>query len=399
MSGQKRRCACGLTALQIIALAISGCGSKDAAQVPTPRALVGKVLERRVVAWDKYPARLESPQFATVSARVGGIVERAPFAEGALVTKGDVLFVIDDRPFAAEFKSKEADVARAVALASQAEARFKRYESLKGSRAISAEDYDEALAAFSQAKANVSVAIAARDVAKLNLEWTKVIAPISGRVSKKYVTEGNLVTGGTAQATQLTSIASLDPLYVSASVPERSFLKYRDLLRTTPSPATDIPCSVRLENERDFNRQGVLNFFDNRVAPDTGTVDIRCTLPNGDGQLLPGLFVEIRIPGSAAYSTLLVPDTSIGNDQSSQFVLTVAEDTTIARKSVSLGERFGSFREVKSGITKDDRVVLTGLQQLRPGVKVSVEEGPVVEDSIQPFLADSMPGSKAQIAP
>lgn len=375
-----------------------GCGSKDTEAPAVPPATVARPIEKVVVEWDDFPSRFESPQFANIAARVGGIVEQAPFTEGSLVKKGDLLFVIDERPFVADLKSKDADTARAEALLAQADARARRYETLKGTRAISAEDYDEVRATLSQARANVAVAQASRDVARLNLEWTKVLAPITGRVSKKYVTEGNLVAGGNAQGSVLTTITSIDPLYVSATIPERAFLNYQKLGETTPGAGQpEVPCLVRLENEKDFARQGILNFFDNKVDPSTGTVEIRCTLSNTDGRLVPGLFAHIRIPASKPYSTLLVPDVAIGTDQASRFVLTIGPDNMVTRKGIELGATFGSFRAVINGISKDDRLILTGLQQLRPGTKVEPKETPLPEESLQPFLAKSEPqlGAKA----
>lgn len=379
----------GLLALSFVGI---GCGKKEEPPKPLATVNVGHAVQREVLQWDEYPGVLASPQFANVSAQVSGILERAPFDEGAVVQKGDVLFIIDERPFVAEMKSKEADIARAEAQLAQAEATYQRYKPLKQSRAISAQDFDAAVAAMRTAKASVGVAMAARDVAKLSLDWTRVTAPISGRVGRKLVTEGNLIAGGLGQATTLTTITSIDPLYAYASVPERTFLQNREFSRskTNEIAKRSTPCLIQLENSSGVRREGVVDFLDNKIDANTGTVEMRCRIPNADGALLPGLYARLRIPAGEAYRAILVPEGSIGADQTSRFILTVNKDNVIERKTLELGARFGSFRAVKSGVTLEDRIVTAGVQQARPGAKVEVKETPIATKALDAF--DPPPG-------
>ncbi len=377
--------------LLLAACVLQHCGSSEPAGPPPPNATYAQPIVSRVRELDEYPGRLESPQFATVSARVSGIIERAPFQEGALVSKGDVLFEIDTRPFLADKKSKEADLSRAHAQLAQADAQMKRYNLLQGTKAISAQDFDQALAAQRQAKADVAVAEAALDVAALNLEWTKVIAPISGRVSKKLITEGNLVNGVTGLGIALTTITSVDPIYCSVTIPERALSRYRS---PTPGAQADarspqIPCAIQLENENTYHHEGYIDFLDNRVNPGTGTVELRCRIPNADGALTPGLFSRLRIPGSAPYETVLIPDTAIGTDQNSRFVLVINKEDTVETRQVMLGALLGKLRAIKQGLSKDDRIILTGTQQLRPGTKVTPQSVNIPTDSLTPFLVGS----------
>jgi len=359
---------------------ISNDGCKQSAQPPTlPQAVFSKPLIRDVIEWDQYPGRLESPQVVNLSARVSGIIEHAPFQEGSLVAAGDVLFVIDERPFRADLQSREADVLAAQAQLAQSQAHFLRYQKLKGTKAISAEDYDEALAALQQAKSRIAVAEAARDISKLNLEWTKVVAPITGRISRKYVTEGNLITGGNGQATLLTTITSVDPMYCYANAPERALLRYKEIAKQREQSGTKepLPCAIKLENEDTFKHAGVINFVDNRIDTGTGTVDVRCSIPNPNGELVSGLFARLQLPGSLPYRALLIPDAAVGTDQDSRFVLVVGEGDTVARKPIILGALFGTLRSVVKGVDAEDKVIVTGLQNLRPGVKVAPQETPI----------------------
>ena len=339
----------------------------------------------------------------TLSARVSGVITQASFPEGSRVEAGDLLFVIDERPFQAELQSREADVLSAQAALAQAQSRFNRYEPLRGTNAISAENYDQAVATLLQSKARLASAQAARDIAKLNLEWTHVTAPIAGRVSKRLVTEGNLVTGGTGQATILTTITSIDPMYAYFNVPEGAFLRYKALIREKGSQNSELlPCAVQLENEKSFDRKGEINFIDNRVDRNTGTVEMRCSLPNPDGTLASGLFARMRVPGSAPHQTLLIPDIAIGTDQNTRFVLTVDANNTIERKTIEPGRLFGALRSIPQGLEAGDRVVVQGLQQLRKGTKVEPKESPTPPESIAaltPFLASDDSGAGSSAAP
>lgn len=349
----------------------SGC-KKSEPEKPAPAVTVAVPVEQDVVEWDEYPARLESPETATVAARVGGLIVGAPFEEGALVNKGDLLFVIDDRPFKADLDAKLADVARAKAAWAEASAKFERYQLVRGTKAISAQDFDQAQAALKQTEAQVAVAKAATEISSLSLEWTRVTAPISGRIGRKLVTVGNLIAGGAGQTTALTTITSVDPIYCYANISERDYLKYRALKKkqTGAAPA-QVPAAIGLENEAGFPHKGRLDFIDNRVDPALGTMQIRGIIPNRDGALTPGLFVRMQIPGSEKYRALLVPDSAVGTDQASRFLLIVGADDTVEARPVKIGALFGDLRAITDGLKTGERVVINGLQAARPKTKVA----------------------------
>ncbi|MFN8390321.1 MAG: efflux RND transporter periplasmic adaptor subunit [Bdellovibrionota bacterium] len=383
--------------LSVLVGLIVGCKGQSAPQTPPPVAVtVSAPIQHEVTEWDEFPARLESPDTVSLVARVSGIVERAPFQEGAIVQKGDVLFVLDERPFRADFLSKQAEVARAESQVAQAEAHFKRYEKLQGTHAISAEDFDEAVAALRQAKANIAVAKAALEVSKLSLDWTQVTAPITGRISRKFITAGNMVTGGIGQGTPLTTLTSVDPMYVYASVPERTLLRYQALASAGTPGAGAVPCTIKLDNETAFGHQGTIDFVDIHVDPNTGTTQIRCVIPNPKGELLPGLFTRLRLPGSKPYTALLVPDAAVSTDQNSRYVTVVGAENTAEVRTVKLGPVFGKLRVISEGLKSDDRVIVSGIQQARPGSKLNPTEAPIPPDAIAALESLSSSSAQAQ---
>lgn len=368
-------------------------GCKKPAPPPPPPAnvTVSSPFTEEVVEWHEFSGRLESPKVVSLAARVSGIIEEAPFTEGAMVTAGDTLFVIDSRPFKAELASKSADLARAQAQLAQAQVHYNRYSKIKGTRAISDEDFDQAVASLRQAEAAERSAKAAEDVAKLNLEWTTVTSPISGKASRKLVTEGNLVNGGAGQATQLTTITSIDPLYCYVNVPERSYQIYRSLSSGASSETERPPCDIQLEGEKAWTNHGHIDFVDNQIDRTTGTVQLRCVISNASGNLASGLFARMRIPGSKPYATTLVPDATVGTDQNSRFILTVNKEDTVEMKRVKIGELFGTFRAITEGIGLEDRIIVNGASLVRPGAKVVVSSTPIAPESVQALRASHSP--------
>jgi multidrug efflux system membrane fusion protein len=373
--------------LSILLFALFACGKKADSDKPLPSAVVSHPLYRDVTDWDDYPARLQSPEVVNLTARISGVITSAPFHEGAVVTKGDLLFTIDDRPFQAEYGTKVANLKSAEAQQAQTDAHFKRVAKLKDTKAVSEQEYDLAEADLKRAVASVESARAAIDKSKLDLDWTHVLAPITGRISKKFITEGNQVTGGEANSTVLTTITSLDPIYTYATISENVFLKYRDLLKSAQAGEKGkMECSVKLENEKNFEHIGFVDFIDNQVDTSTGTIQMRCVLPNPDGNLTPGLYARLRIQASEQYKALLVPDTAVNSDQNSRYLLVLGKDNVIELRRVELGKLFGSLRAIQKGISAEDMVVITGLQQLRPGTKVTPNETQISDD---PALAAS----------
>ena len=226
----------------------------------------------------------------------------------------------------------------------------------------------------------------------MNLEWTRVTAPIAGRVSRMYVTVGNLINGGAGQATQLTTITSVDPMYCYVSVPERSFLKYQSYAerqKKSGLEAAKLPCLVRLENETNFPHEGVIDFVDNSLDQNTGTIQMRGVIANPNGALTPGLFAEMRITGSGPYQTLLVPDAAVGAEQNERVLMVVGKDDVVASRKVKLGELFGSLRSIVDGLKPDDRVIVNGLQLARAGAKVKPQDAPIPAEYIAALEASA----------
>ena len=387
-----------LALVAVVAMAV-GCNRSDAsAAFPPPMVTVSHPLVREVIEWDEYTGHLEAPETSNVQARVSGFIEQALVPEGAIVQKDALLFLIDDRPFRADLDAKKADVDKAQSQADLAQVHLRRFDKVHDSKAISEEDYDTAKANYAQALAVLAAAKAAARVSELNLEWTRVVAPISGRVSRMEVTAGNLVNGGGGggQATPLTTIVSIDPIYCYVDVDEHSILKYQELARQKKRvSARDarIPVFLQLENETNFPHEGVVDFVDNRLDPGTGTLRARGVFPNPDRALTPGNFARIRVAGSGRYRATLVPDSAIGTDQDLKYVLLAKSDNTVELRPVKLGALFGRLRGVE-GISATDRVIINGNQRARPGAPVSVQESQI-PDSAYVMTAPGSPTTQA----
>jgi RND family efflux transporter MFP subunit len=364
---------------------LSGCDrSQPPPAPPAPAVTVTHPIESEVIEWDEYTGRLEAVDSVEVRPQVSGLIESAPFHEGSNVKKGDVLFVIDVRPFQADLDSRIADVAKAEALLAQASSDFKRFQEAVKTSAVSAKDLDSAKASFDRAGADLAGAKAAEAAARLKVEWCRVTSPIDGRVSNKIVTPGNLVTSGTGQATLLTTVVSMDPIYCYVTVDEASVLKYAQLAREgkrVSARYAQIPTFMGVASEKGFPHEGVVDFVDNRLESGTGTVRGRGIYPNPDGFLQPGMFARVRIPGSGRYKALLIPDVAVGADQNRRFVMVVKPDDVVEMHPVKLGALFGDLRSIESGISKDDRVIFKGLQRARPGAKVTPTEEPIPPDA------------------
>jgi RND family efflux transporter MFP subunit len=374
-----------LQALSLLFVPV-GCGRPEPPPAPPPPAVtVSRPLNREVIEWDEYTGRLEPVDSVEVRARVSGLIESVPFKEGSNVKKGDLLFVIDVRPFKAELDSKIADVAKAEAQLLQATSDFKRVQEAVKTKAVSEQNFDSAKAALDSAKAQLAAGRAAEDASRLNVEWCNVTSPIAGRISNKAVTEGNLVNGGAGQATLLTTVVSQDPIYCYVTVDEASVLKYGELAREgkrVSARYAQIPTFMAVGNEKGFPHEGVVDFVDNRIDPGTGTIRGRGVFPNPDGFLVAGMFARVRIPGSGRYTALLIPDQAIGADQDRRFVMVVNADDVVEMHPVKLGALFGGLRAIPSGVKPGDRVIVNGLQRARPGAKVSPTEQPIPEDAL-----------------
>jgi RND family efflux transporter MFP subunit len=299
------------------------------------------------------------------------------FTDGAIVKKGALLFVIDPRPYQAELNRAKAQLEQAIARFERTQKDFARAQQLVKSRAMSQEEVDTRAADQREAQEAVQAARAAVEAARLNVEFTQVKAPISGRISRHLVTEGNLINGGTAESTLLTRIVSLDPLYGYFDVDERTFLKYTRLWRNGTRPGSrevNIPVDLGLADETGFPHRGHLDFIDNRLDPNTGTMTGRAVIPNPDLTLTPGLFARIRLPGSSRYEALLLPDEAIGTDQTQRFAFVVNDQNTVEYRQVTLGPMIDGLRVVRDGIKPEEWVIVNGVQRVRTGAKVDPQQ-------------------------
>lgn len=366
-------------AAAVLTLLLQGCRSEanPQAAAPAPQVSVAAALEREVQEWDEFTGRLEAVESVEVRPRVTGYIDSVNFTEGSVVKKGDLLFVIDQRPYRAELAKAEADLARAVARAELNKTDVERSEKLLGVKAVSREEYDQRLNAQRESLANVEAARAAVTTAKLNLEFTRITAPISGRVSRAAITAGNLVTGGSTQATLLTTVVSIDPIYVTFEGDEQVYLKYTELARRGDRPSSRDaanPVLMALANEEGFPHKGAMSFVDNQVDSRTGTIRARASFDNKDGYLTPGLFARVKLIGHSSHRTVLVDDRAVGTDQSQKFVYVVDGDNKVSYRSVKVGRLTDGLRIVQEGLEPGENVIVNGLQRVHPGVIVAPEK-------------------------
>ncbi|MFN8640421.1 MAG: efflux RND transporter periplasmic adaptor subunit [Candidatus Binatia bacterium] len=360
-------------------LVLAACGgAPPPAAAPPPKVTVARPVQRNVVEWDEYIGRLEAVESVEVRARVSGYLEAVKFTDGAMVKKGDLLFVIDPRPYLAALRRAEAELSLAKARLDLARSRFERATRLVQRNAISQEEADTRAAEARQAEAAVEAAQAALESARLDVEYADVRAPVSGRVGRTLVTAGNLVNGGTGtQGTLLTTIVALDPLYVYFEADERSYLKYVRLARAGKRPSsrsTRNPVQIAFADEQGFPHLGYTDFVDNRLDEQTGTIAVRAVLANPDHLLSPGLFARVRLVGSGEYPALLIPDQAIGTDQARKFVYVVDADQHARYRPVTIGPMIDGLRVVREGLAADDRVVVSGLQRVKIDAPVDPQE-------------------------
>ena len=362
----------------LIALLFAGCGKRVAPTAPPPTVTVVQPVAREVIEWDEYIGRLESPETVEVRARVNGYLDKVHFKEGKEVKKGDLLFTIDPRPYQAEFDHANGEYQRALVQVELAQNDFERAKRLIATKAISEEDYDTKSKTYAAAQAAVVSAKAVMESAKLNLEFTEVRSPIDGRTSRAFVTQGNLVSGGLlgAGATLLTTVVSLDPLYCYADADERAILKYLQLRREGSRVSArdeQIPAEMGLADETGFPHKGFIDFVDNRVDPNTGTLRGRGVFPNEDHSLSPGFFARMRLPGSGKYAALLIPDRALGSDQAQKFVYVVSAEKKVEFRPVTAGPIIDGLRVVKTGLKPGESIIVEGLLRVRPGVVVDAK--------------------------
>jgi RND family efflux transporter MFP subunit len=346
---------------------------------PPVTVTIAKPVEREIVTYAEFTGNTAAVKSVDIRARVSGYLDKLGFAEGAIVKAGDMLFVIDPRPYQAALDLAQANVEQAQAQLQLAQSNFSRAEDLQKKGVISPQDYETQSANRAQASATLLANQASLETAKLNLEFTQVRSPIDGRTSIYNYTLGNLISGGdTTSSGILTSVVSLDPMYVYFNVEERGLLAYEEMIRNGKVPYTQegkAPVEMQLANENGYPHKGFVDFVDNRVDPATGTIRVRGVFENKNGFLRPGLFANLRIPSSPKYQALLISDLAVGYDQGQPIVYVVGADDVAKAEQVKLGALWEGLRVVESGLAAGDRVVVDGIVHLRPGTKVTPQEG------------------------
>ena len=355
-------------------LAAGACAKKKPPPPPPPVVMAARPLQRMITDWDDYVGRFEAVDAVDVRPRVSGYLQAVAFRDGEIVRKGQLLFVIDPRPYQAVVDQARAQVARAQATLNNAQLEAVRAQQLFAARATSQQELAAREAAAQQARADLLATQATQRQAALNLAFTRVTAPLSGRVSDRKYAEGNLVT---ADQTVLTSIVSLDPIRFAFEGAEDVYLKYQRLNRAggrASSRTRPNPVEVRLQDETDYHWRGHMDFVDNTLDTGSGTIRGRAVIANPDGFLTPGMFGHMRLLGSAPYPGLLLPDTAVQTDQAREIVYLVGRDGKMAERPVNMGPTVEGLRIVRGGVGPDDLVVIAGQQRARPGEAVRVKE-------------------------
>ena len=366
----------------VLALSLSGCGDKPPQQAAAgpPPVTVAQPTKRTVTDWDEFTGRFEAVEEVQVRARVGGFVTSVEFRDGAFVGPGDLLYVIDARPFEAVAEQADGQLSDARAKAELAKRELDRALTLNQTQAVSDSIVDQRRQALQAAKAAEMQAAGALKAAHLNIEFTHVVAPIGGRVSRHLVSVGNLVQGSdNASGTLLTSIVSLDPIYIYFDMDEATYLKNNRLYFEGKRPSSrenPNPVQVSLTGETKPSHNGKVDFLDNRLDVSTGTLRGRAVIPNKDFSILPGQFGRVRLIGSSPYDALLLPDTAVASDQSRKIVFVVKDDDTVEARQVTLGPLDQGLRVIREGLKPEDRVIVDGLQRARVGAKVSPHTAP-----------------------
>lgn len=368
----------GLLIVIISIAAFTANNKEDKAPASTVQAMPVEVaipVFEKITEWDEYTGRFEASNKVEVRARVSGFLESVNFVDGQMVKKGDVLFTIDDRPFRIALDQANADFGQAKASLKTALDNFDRVETLRESGAISTEEYDRRKQALEFAKASIQLSQSRVDNAQLNLEFTRVTAPITGLVSRDMVNEGNLIDGGTSNSTLLTTIVTTSPIDFYFTASESDYLRYARLARAGERGSvrtSRIPVIIKLQDEEAFVHEAKMDFVDNVIDRSTGTIESRAVLENKDHLLEPGMFGKARIMGSAEHEAIMIPDNIIGTNQSIRFVYVLGEDNVVTTKNVILGPLHSNgLRIIRDGITQYDKLITNNIQKISPGIAVT----------------------------
>lgn len=360
---------------------LAGCGKSQAQQgppqMPPPEVQVSLPVVREVTDYQDFPGRLAAVNSIEVRARVTGYLTKIHFKEGADVEKGDLLFEIDPRPYEAELARAEGNVQQAQGKLTRVELEYERAKSLSAKNAISKDEFDRVTGDRSEALGMLAVAKAARDMATLNLSFTKVTASIAGRISSRAIDPGNLVK---ADETTVTVLVSTNPIYAYFDLDERTLLRLKRLIgdgKIEWSVDGGLPVLMGLADEDGFLHEGTINFADNRVDPDSGTWRLRGRFDNSDELLSPGMFVRIRLPIGKPYEAILVAEEALGTDQGQKFVYVVNEANKVEYRRIKIGRLHSGLRVIQDGLTTGEKIIVSGLQRARPGIEVTPEVAPM----------------------
>ncbi len=364
----------------LLPLSLAAC-MPDASQTPPapppPAVTVAHPVKQKITEWDEFTGRMEAAESVMLYSQVTGYLHSIHFKDGSEVKKGDLLFQIDPRPFQAVLDQASAQEEQAKVKLELAKSEFDRAAKLLDSRAISAEDYDTRNKAVREAEAGLRVAKATVEKAKLDVEYTQIKAPLDGRIGRKMMDVGGLVIGGPMGATVLTSIVSLDPIHCYIDADELSVLRYQKLNREARALSRDdeISCEMALANDEGFPHKGVIDFMDNRLNPNTGTIQVRAVFQNpkperGQRVLQPGYFARVRLPGRGDYDALVIDDKAVGADQAQKVVMVVDAGNIVMPRPVKVGPVIGGKRVIHEGLKETDRVIVNGMAKVRPGMPV-----------------------------
>ena len=366
----------------LLSVLLVGCDNSVAqnAAPPAPAVSAADVVVKSISQWDSFNGRIEAVESVQLRPRVSGYIDKVNYTDGQEVKKGEVLFTIDDRTYRAALEQAQANLARAKTLASLAQSEANRTDKLVNTNVVSREEWEQRRSAATQAQADIRAAQAAVDAAQLNLDFTKVTAPIDGRASRALITSGNLVTAGDT-ASVLTTLVSQKTVYVYFDVDESTYLHYQNLARSgqgASSNHTALPVEIGLTGEEGYPHQGKVDFLDNQLTPSTGTIRMRALLDNAQRQFTPGLFARVRLPGSAEFQATLIDDKAVLTDQDRKYVYIVDKEGKAQRRDITPGRLAAGLRIVQQGLNPGDKVIVDGLQKVfMPGMPVNAKTVPM----------------------
>ncbi|MEZ0534253.1 MULTISPECIES: efflux RND transporter periplasmic adaptor subunit [Enterobacter] len=364
--------------VMLLSVLLVGCDNSVAqnAAPPAPAVSAADVVVKSISQWDSFNGRIEAVESVQLRPRVSGYIDKVNYTDGQEVKKGEVLFTIDDRTYRAALEQAQANLARAKTQASLAQSEANRTDKLVNTNVVSREEWEQRRSAATQAQADIRAAQAAVDAAQLNLDFTKVTAPIDGRASRALITSGNLVTAGDT-ASVLTTLVSQKTVYVYFDVDESTYLHYQNLARSgqgASSNNTALPVEIGLTGEEGYPHQGKVDFLDNQLTPSTGTIRMRALLDNAQRQFTPGLFARVRLPGSAEFKATLIDDKAVLTDQDRKYVYIVDKEGKAQRRDITPGRLADGLRIVRQGLNPGDKVIVEGLQKVfMPGMPVNAK--------------------------